>query len=202
MIFDISLLDPQDIYPLLVGGVTPRPIAWISTLSKNGAPNIAPYSFFNVVSCNPPILWYSQVNPRGGADKDTLRNLIETKQCVINIVTSALLDQLNRSCAPLPHEQNEFSFASIAHCESFDVKPLSVEHAKVRYECELREVIRMSTLPGGGSVALLDVKYIYVNDEVLDGQNISQARLDSVGKMGADFYSLTHDLLEITRPQN
>ena len=202
MIFDTSSLEPQDIYPLLVGGVTPRPIAWISTLSQNGIANIAPYSFFNVVSCNPPILWYSQVNPKNGQDKDTLRNLIDTQECVINIVNATLLEKMNRSCAPLAHDTSEFDLADIARCDSFGVKPFSVEHALVRYECSLREVLRVSSLPSGGSVALLDVKYIYVNDGILDKQKINQTRLDSVGKMGADFYSLTRDLLEITRPKN
>ena len=83
MIFDTASLSPAEAYRLLVGGVTPRPIAWISTRSTDGIDNIAPYSFFNVASCNPPILWYSQVNPQSGQDKDTLRNLIATRECVV-----------------------------------------------------------------------------------------------------------------------
>ncbi len=97
MIFDTACLSPAEAYRLLVGGVTPRPIAWISTRSTDGIDNIAPYSFFNVASCNPPILWYSQVNPQSGQDKDTLRNLIATRECVVHIVNSQLMQKMNLS---------------------------------------------------------------------------------------------------------
>ena len=200
MIFETSDLEANDIYRLLVGGISPRPIAWISTLSVDGVANIAPYSFFNVASCNPPILWYSQVNPRNGQDKDTIRNLIDTRECVVHIVNSALLEKMNLSCALLPPEQSEFDFANIEAEPSHRVAALSVKDAPIRYECQLREVLQLSTLPSGGTVALLDVKSIYVDDRLWDGQIIDQQQLDSVGKMGGDFYSLTTDLRKLTRP--
>ncbi len=200
MWFDTSQLDSQEMYRLLVGGVTPRPIAWISTLSKAGVLNIAPYSFFNVASCNPPILWYSQVNPRGGGDKDTLVNLIDTKECVVHIVNSQLLEKMNLTCASLPADQSEFDFAQLEQCVSHSVKPDSVAGVMVRYECTLREIVRLSSLPMGGSVALLDVKTIYVDDGLWQDGFISQQQLDSIGKMGADFYSLTTNLVELSRP--
>ncbi|RUP40579.1 MAG: flavin reductase family protein [Acinetobacter sp.] len=200
MIFETSNLDANEIYRLLVGGITPRPIAWISTLSVDGVANIAPYSFFNVASCNPPILWYSQVNPKHGQDKDTLRNLIETKQCAVHIVNSQLLEKMNLSCVLLAAEQSEFEFAQIESESSHTVAALAVKHAPIRYECHLREVIQLSSLPSGGTVVLLDVKSIYVDDHVWDGQIIDQQRLDSVGKMGGDFYSLSTDLHKLSRP--
>lgn len=200
MIFETSNLDANEIYRLLVGGITPRPIAWISTLSVDGIANIAPYSFFNVASCNPPILWYSQVNPKHGQDKDTLRNLIETKQCAVHIVNSQLLEKMNLSCALLAAEQSEFEFAQIESESSHTVAALAVKHAPIRYECHLREVIQLSSLPSGGTVVLLDVKSIYVDDHLWDGQMIDQQRLDSVGKMGGDFYSLSTDLHKLSRP--
>ena len=152
MIFETSNLDANEIYRLLVGGITPRPIAWISTLSVDGVANIAPYSFFNVASCNPPILWYSQVNPKHGQDKDTLRNLIETKQCAVHIVNSQLLEKMNLSCALLAAEQSEFEFAQIESESSHTVAALAVKHAPIRYECHLREVIQLSSLPSCGIV--------------------------------------------------
>ncbi|MFM6906896.1 MAG: flavin reductase family protein [Acinetobacter tjernbergiae] len=200
MIFETSNLDANEIYRLLVGGITPRPIAWISTLSVDGVANIAPYSFFNVASCNPTILWYSQVNPKHGQDKDTLRNLIETKQCAVHIVNSQLLEKMNLSCALLAAEQSEFEFAQIESESSHTVAALAVKHAPIRYECHLREVIQLSSLPSGGTVVLLDVKSIYVDDHLWDGQMIDQQRLDSVGKMGGDFYSLSTDLHKLSRP--
>lgn len=200
MLFDTSRLDPQEIYRLLVGGITPRPIAWISTHSKTGVANIAPYSFFNVASCNPPILWYSQVNPRDGRDKDTLVNLMDTRACVVHIVNSQLLEKMNLTCASLPSDQSEFEFAQLEKILSHSVKADSVEGVLVRYECSLREVIRLSSLPMGGSVALLDVKTIYVDDAIWQDGSVNQQQLDSVGKMGANYYSLTKDLVELSRP--
>ena len=200
MIFNTSELATSEIYRLLVGGVTPRPIAWISTLSKEGIANIAPYSFFNVASCNPPILWYSQVNPKDGQNKDTLRNLLETQQCVVHIVNAALLEQMNLTCASLPAEQSEFDFAQIETEPSQTVLALAVKHAPVRYECHLREVIELSSLPSGGTAVLLDVKSIYVDDQLWDGRVIDQEKLQSVGKMGGDFYSLSTDLSTLARP--
>lgn len=200
MLFDTSALDTQDIYRLLVGGITPRPIAWVSTLSRDGVANIAPYSFFNVASCNPPVLWYAQMNPREGGDKDTLRNLQETRECVVHIVTPALLEQMNRSCASLPPEQSEFAAAGIASCPSHGVGSLSVPASPVRYECGLREVLRISSLPGGGSVALLDVKFIHVDDALWKDMQIDQQQLGSVGRMGGEFYSLSTDLRALPRP--
>ena len=145
MIFDTACLSPAEAYRLLVGGVTPRPIAWISTRSTDGIDNIAPYSFFNVASCNPPILWYSQVNPQSGQDKDTLRNLIATRECVVHIVNSQLMQKMNLSCALLPSEQSEFDFAEIESCVSNSVEPLAVKDSPIRYECQLREVIQLSS---------------------------------------------------------
>ncbi len=200
MLFDTASTTNQQVYRLLTGGVTPRPIAWISTLSEDGIPNLAPYSFFNVVSCNPPVLMYSQVNPQSGDDKDTLRNLMATKECVVHIVDTRMLEKMNLSCAALAPEQSEFDFADIDYCDSHTVKPYSVRHARVRYECALREVMRMSTQPGGGSMVLLDVKCVYVDDALWQNGLIDQHGLDSVGKMGGDFYSSTGALLELARP--
>ena len=139
MNFDISTLGNQAKYRLLNGGVTPRPIAWISTRSKDGVDNLAPYSFFTVASCNPPVILYTQVTPRAGLGKDTLKNLIETGECVVNIVNSDLMDIMNATSASLPIDQSEFSHAGVEYCVSQKVSALSVKKSPVRYECRLRE---------------------------------------------------------------
>lgn len=200
MIFNSTELTTQENYQLLVGGVTPRPIAWISSLSKTGVANIAPYSFFNVASCNPPVLWYAQVNPRDGKHKDTLQNLLDTRECVVNIVNSSLLEKMNLSCANLPSDQSEFEFADIAQSASHSVKAPSVAGALIKYECTLRELLNISSLPMGGSVALLDVKTIVVDDSIWREGKIDQTAVDTLGKMGGNFYSQTHDLIELARP--
>ena len=102
MNFDISGRDNQAKYRLLNGGVTPRPIAWISTRSRDGVDNLAPYSFFTVASCSPSVLLYTQIMPRTGIDKDTLKNPIETGECVVDIVNSDLMNTMNSTSATLP----------------------------------------------------------------------------------------------------
>lgn len=200
MNFDISEIETQEKYRLLTGGITPRPIAWISTRSKDGIDNLAPYSFFTVASCNPPILLYTQITQRSAVDKDTLQNLQETGECVVNIVNSNLLEKMNMTSANIGTDQSEFDHAAVKHAPSLKVTPLSVKESPVRYECTLREVITVSDLPSGGTVVLLDVKSIYVRDDLYSNGIINQDIIDSVGKMGGDSFSLTTKQLDLDRP--
>jgi flavin reductase (DIM6/NTAB) family NADH-FMN oxidoreductase RutF len=200
MIFDVDELNPQARYRLLNGGVTPRPIAWISTRSAENVDNLAPYSFFTVASCNPPVLLYTQVTQRNAVDKDTLKNLMETGECVINIVNAVLLEKMNMTSASLAIDESEFNFANVESCASDKVLPRSVKESPVRYECTLRDTISISDLPAGGTVILLDVKSIYVQDDLYDNGMIDQVLVDSVGKMGGDHFSLTTEMVEINRP--
>jgi flavin reductase (DIM6/NTAB) family NADH-FMN oxidoreductase RutF len=200
MIFDVAKLESQEKYRLLNGGITPRPIAWISTRSRDNIDNLAPYSFFTVASCNPPVLLYTQVTQRSGIDKDTLQNLIETGECVVNIVNSALLEKMNLTSASLKIDESEFDFADVESCASYKVQPSSVKDAPIRYECTLREVIPVSDLPTGGTVILLDVKYVYVRDDLYNDGGINQKSIDSVGKMGGDYFSFTTENVELKRP--
>ncbi len=202
MQFQTSDISALDNYRLLVGGVTPRPIAWISTQSAGGVNNLAPYSFFSVASCNPPVLMFTQLQPKEGVNKDTLSNLLDTKECVINVVSANAAEVMNQTCAALPNTQSEFEFAGVPACASVSVKPLSVTDAPVRYECRLREVLHLSSMPAGGTVVLLDVLSIYVRDDLLNEEGaIKQGMLGSVGKMGGDWYAKTTDLFELKRPQ-
>jgi len=200
MIFDVAELEAQEKYRLLVGGVTPRPIAWISTRSSSGIDNLAPYSFFTVASCNPPVLLYTQVTQRSGIDKDSLQNLIETGECVVNIVDTALLEKMNTTSASIESDKSEFDFAGVESCASNKVMPRSVKESPVRYECALREVIHISDLPAGGTVILLDVKSVYVRDDLYVEGVINQELIDSVGKMGGDHFSLTSKNVVLSRP--
>ncbi|MBA6326744.1 flavin reductase family protein [Colwellia sp. MB02u-6] len=200
MIFDVSVLENQEKYRLLNGGVTPRPIAWISTRSPEGIDNLAPYSFFTVASCNPPVLLYTEVTQRSGIEKDTLQNLMATGECVVNIVNSALLEKMNMTSASLNKDESEFDFANVECCASYQVMPRSVQASPIRYECTLREIIPISDLPTGGTVILLDVKFVYVRDDLYEDGNINQKLIDSVGKMGGNHFSLTSKNIELKRP--
>lgn len=200
MFFDVSTLRIQENYRLLNGGVTPRPIAWISTCSGDGVDNLAPYSFFSVASCNPPVLLYTQVTQRSGVDKDTLQNLMDTGECVVNIVSANLLNEANMSSASINADESEFDFASVESTASYKVVPLSVRASPVRYECTLRDVISIGDLPAGGTVVFLDVQAIYVQDDVYVDGAIDQTLVDSVGKMGGDHFSFTSNNVVLERP--
>ena len=200
MNFDISELGVQEKYRLLNGGVTPRPIAWISTRSKDGIDNLAPYSFFTVASCNPPVLLYTQVTQRSGIDKDTLQNLKETGECEVNIVNAHLLEKMNTTSASIAIDKSEFDLAQVRQSNSCNVIPFSVAESPIRYECTLREVISVGDLPAGGTIVLLDVKSVYVRDDLYTDEGINQELIDSVGKMGGDGYSPTSHYVTLNRP--
>lgn len=200
MNFDVSALTTQEKYRLLNGGVTPRPIAWISTRSKDGVDNLAPYSFFTVASCNPPVLLYTQVTQRSGIDKDTLQNLVETGECVINIVNSHLLEKMNVTSANINIDNSEFDHAGVEHSPSNKVTPSSVRESPIRYECTLREIMPIGDLPAGGTIVLLDVKSVYVRDDLYIEGAINQELIDTVGKMGGDGYSLKPKYVALNRP--
>jgi len=200
MNFDISNIKTQEKYRLLTGGITPRPIAWISTRSKEGVDNLAPYSFFTVASCNPPVLLYTQVTQRNMVDKDTLQNLLETGECVINIINSHLLEKMNLTSSSIEINESEFDYAGVEHTPSNNVSPRSVKASPIRYECTLREVIKISDLPSGGTVVLLNVKSIYVRKDLYIDGVINQDTIDSVGKLGANSYSLTSKQIDLNRP--
>lgn len=200
MEFDPNTLPPQHCYQLMVGAIVPRPIAWISTIDEQGVSNLSPFSFFTVASVNPPVLAFNQVTPRTGGEKDTLRNLKATRQCVVNIVNQHLVDVMNASCANYPPGVSEFSAVGIPSTNSECVDAPGVADAPVRFECTLREVITIGTGAMGGQLVLLDVAHISVKDDILQDGKIRPDLLQAVGKMGGDDYSTTDDRFSLARP--
>lgn len=200
MYLDTSKLTPQENYLHLAGGIIPRPIAWISTVSQTGITNLAPYSFFTVASCNPPVLLYTQVTPRNGKNKDTLANILETESCVVNIVSASLLEKMNATSEGFPPEISEFSANGIESCVSQFVAAPGVAASKIRYECSLREIIHVSSEPSGGSVVLLNVLGIYIDNDLLVESKISHDFLDAIGKLDGDWYTYTRENTALARP--
>ena len=200
MDFLLNDLDAQARYHLFSGGVTPRPIAWVSSLSASGVNNLAPYSFFTVASCTPPVLLFTTVMPRTGRLKDSITNIRATGECVVNIVSQDLLASMNSTAASFESDVSEFEAAGLASCPSQCVKPLSVLQSPVRYECTLRQIIELGGQPGAGLMTLLDVVNVYVEDGLYQDGRIQQDKINSMGKMGGDFYSATSGLVEVNRP--
>ena len=201
MFFDMADTSPRDTYQLLTGAVVPRPIAWVSTLSENGVANLAPYSFFTVASCKPPVLCVVQVNPRDRSEKDTLSNLQATRECVVNIVSHVLVDAMNTSCGDYPPEVDEFDKAGLKKSLSKFVIAPGVEDALVRFECNLREVKLIGEGALGGSMMLLDVLGVDVNDAAMREGRIANDLLDAVGKLAGDGYCTTRSNFDLARPK-
>ncbi|HEX4917335.1 MAG TPA: flavin reductase family protein [Limnobacter sp.] len=201
MYFNTSATAPRDNYQLLTGAVVPRPIAWVSTLSAQGIANLAPYSFFTVASCKPPVLCVVQVNPRDRAEKDTLSNLLATRECVVNVVSHVLVDAMNISCGDYPPEVDEFEKAGLRKSLSKAVAAPGVEEALVRFECTLREVKQIGEGTMGGTMMLLDVLGVEVSESALQDGKIARDLLDAVGKLGGDGYCTTRSHFDLKRPQ-
>lgn len=198
MFLDCENLTTPELYKLLVGGVLPRPIAWVSSKDENGVTNLAPYSFFTVASCNPPVLSLTHVKPADRVAKDTFMNLHITGECVVNIVSEAQAEQMNSTAANYAPEVSEFDVVGVEPIKSELVNVVGVKASKVRYECTLRELV---TVGGDATMILLDVKGVYVANELYSEQGIDAKALQVIGKLGGDEYINTQNQFSMLRPK-
>ena len=182
-------------YRLLAGAVVPRPIGWVSTRSVEGVDNLAPYSFFNVVAVDPPVLMFAPVGT--GEDlKDTPTNVLDTEEFVVNVVTGDLAEAMNETAATLPQGESEFDRAGLERGESVEVEAPRVAAAKVAFECELYDAIEI----GGSLLVLGEVVYAHVDDEVLTDGKMDTEKLDAVGRLSGNEYATTRDRFTLVRP--
>jgi flavin reductase (DIM6/NTAB) family NADH-FMN oxidoreductase RutF len=183
-------------YRLLAGGVVPRPIAWVSSRSADGVDNLAPYSFFNVVAYDPPVVMFAPVGT--GEDlKDTPQNVLDTEQFVVNVVTEDLVEAMNATSATVPEGENEFEHAGIDAVEATVVDAARVADAKVAFECELYDAIEV----GGSTMVLGEVVYAHVDDEVTTNEKLDVTKLDAVGRLSGSYYATTRDRFSLERPE-
>lgn len=185
MIIDPSELDTQSVYKLLTGAVVPRPIAWVSTRSREGILNLAPFSFFTVASREPPMLAIS-IGPRTGGEgyaKDTLTNLRESQQFVINIVSVSLANAMHESSINHPPEVDEFVRAGVtaASCEIIDTA--RVEEAQISMECSVEHMLKL----GSDFLVIGRMLRYHVRDELLSGGRIDIRALDPLGRMAGNY---------------
>jgi len=201
MLIDFTTLSPRDAYNWMADTITPRPIAWVSTISAEGKGNLAPFSFFNGITGNPPTLMFSAVSNRGGVKKDTVRNIEVTREFVVNLVPHALTEQMNACAALLPYGESEFEAFGIDAGESTRVRPLRVAKAPVAFECTLHTVVQVGEGAGAASVVFGRIVAAHVSDTVLgpDGK-IDPALLDTVGRLGGENYVTTRDRFTLKRP--
>ena len=201
MELDFTALTPLEAYRWLASTVTPRPIAWVSTRSREGVDNLAPFSFFQVISDEPPTLMVNVGNRADGSLKDTLRNVQETGELVIQLVGFAQTDAMNASSANLAHGQSEFLHCAIATQVSQRVAPLRVLGAPVAFECRVAEIQPYPRQAPSCHLIFAEVLLAHVDDAVLDADGrIDPLKLDLVGRLGGSAYSSTRDIFRMQRP--
>ena len=192
MTLDPRHTPPADLYRLLVDVVNPRPIALVSTLDAEGRANAAPYSFFNAVSADPPVLVIGAAAHDDGGAKDTLANLRATGECVVNVVPYALVRQTALASLPWPHATSEFDRAGFTALASDVVRAFRIKESPVHLECKLRDVHDLGG-PEGAALILLDVWRLHVDDGLLDGRGrVDPQALDLVGRLGGRNYVRAH----------
>jgi flavin reductase (DIM6/NTAB) family NADH-FMN oxidoreductase RutF len=201
-------IDPKSISPAklqayLQGAVGPRPIAFASTVDKNGNPNLSPFSFFNVFSSNPPILIFSPARRmRDNSIKHTLINVESTREVVINIVNYEIVQQVSLSSTEYADGVNEFLKSGLTQIPSDTVKPFRVAESPVQFECKVNEIIALGTEGGAGNLVICEVLKIHVHEAILDENgNIDQHKIDLVARMGGNWYSRANKgLFEVPKP--
>ena len=201
---DPKNLTVQKLHQYLLGAIGPRPIAFASTVDAEGKPNLAPFSFFNVFSANPPILIFSPARSgRTNTTKDTYNNVKVVPEVVINVVNYDIVHQMSLASSPYAPGVNEFEKAGFTALKSDSVKPFRVAESPVQFECKVNEVIELGKEGGAGNLIICEVLKIHIHDEVLDSNGmIDQQKIDLVARMGGDWYSRANaeSMFEITKP--
>ncbi len=202
MELDPSTYSWNSLYKLLTGSIVPRPVGWIATVNADRRPNLAPFSFFNVVCANPPtVLFCPMIRSTTGQPKDSLRNVRETGEFVVNIVSGELLEAMNQTSVEAEPELNEFEFAGLTAIPSVVVKPPRVAESPIHFECRVREIVDIGDQPGSGSVVIGTVVHIHVDERVLIGQDkIDITVLQPAGRLAGNFYARVTDTFEMPRP--
>ena len=188
-------VDPKEVsvpqfHQWLLGAVTPRPIAFASTVDKQGNVNLSPFSFFNCFGANPPLLIFSPARSgRKNTTKHTYENVLEVPEVVINIVNHAMVQQVSLASAEYPKGVNEFRKAGFTEVPSVRVKPPRVEESPVSMECKVIQVIQTGNMGAAGNLVICQVLLMHIRDEVLDdNKHIDPYKLDAVARLGRDWY--------------
>lgn len=202
MQFDPQQMSARDIYSHMVQLITPRPIAWVSTISDNGVTNLAPYSFFNGVGGNPPTVVFCPANNRSGQPKDTLRNIEANGEFVVNLVPFSMAESMNQTSAEYDSTVSEIDSCKLATTSSCRIQPPRLADVPAAFECTLHQVVRLGEGPGGANLVIGRIEMMHVRDEVIgeDGK-IDSTRLDTIGRMGGNGYVRTTDRFDLDRPR-
>ena len=201
---DLQELDPRTRHGLLLGGVGPRPIALASTVDRDGRPNLAPFSFFNIFSSSPPILIFSPSRRvRDNSSKHTLHNAEATREVVINVVTYDLVQQSSLASSDYAEGIDEFVKSGLTPQTSEKVKAFRVKESPVQFECRINDIVSLGEGGGAGNLIICEVLMMHVDEKVLDANGrIDQRKIDLVARMGGDWYTRAkgESLFEVEKP--
>lgn len=201
---DCADLSPMQLQNYLQYAIAPRPICFASTIDTEGNVNLSPFSFFNMFSTNPPMCIFSPARRvRDNTTKHSLENVLAVKECVINIVNYAMVQQTSLASTEYAKGVNEFEKAGFTMLESHLVKPPRVAEAPVQLECIVKEVIALGDQHGAGNLVLAEIKLIHIKEDILDSDGkIDQAKIDLVARLGGDWYCRVtpESLFKVAKP--
>lgn len=202
MLIDPKEQSSKDSYKLIIGSILPRPIALVSTISKDGIRNLAPFSFFMGVCSRPPTIAFAPaVRASDAKEKDTLNNIRNTGEFGVNIVSEDFAEKMVKTATEFPPEVDEYTESGLTPVQSKIIRPPLVQEARVRYECKLDRIVQVGDgLPGSGYIVLGEIVMFHVDENLFSEGRIDVQKLKAVGRMaGRDGYCRTGDLFEIER---
>jgi flavin reductase (DIM6/NTAB) family NADH-FMN oxidoreductase RutF len=198
---DPGSLPAQDIYKLLIGLIVPRPIAFVSTVNAAGARNLAPFSFFTCASADPPVIAFCPMVRGAEGQKDTLRNIRETGEFVVNIVSEEIAEPMNLASGEYAPDVDEFAVSGLTPVPSDFVGAPRVKEARAAMECKLFQMVEVSQRRLGGTMVLGEVIRFHVEDALADHFRVDPAGLKAIGRMGGTAYCRTRDRFDMERPK-
>ena len=197
MELDLSLLENRHAHDLIASSLIPRPIAWVSTVNTNGEINLAPFSFFTGMQWHPPVLAFSPVNRADGTKKDTVINIEQTGEFVINLVSVELLKPMEMSATAIPFGEDFKAIEGITFTQSKTIKPARVYEAKVSFECKLERIVRVDEGANAGNLILGRVQLMHIQDELLiDGREVDWRGLDALARLSGNRYGSITSVIE------
>lgn len=201
---DITKGQTNGLYKYLSSAITPRPIALVSTIDKDGKKNLAPFSFFNIFSVDPPIMIFSPVkSARFGNNKDTLENVKQIRECVIGLVNEDIAQQVSLASCSFDKDINEFEKAGLIEVKSDLVKPSRISESPINFECKVNDIISLGEEGGSGNLVLAQILKIHIDKSILDvNEDIDPFKLNIVSRYGGDWYGKTtiDSLYKIAKP--
>lgn len=197
MVIDLTELEPRHAHDLLTSAIIPRPIAWVSTINKDGQANLAPFSFFTGISWSPPVLAFSVVNRSDGTLKDTVINIREVPEFAVNIVSVDLLSAMESSAKPIPYGTDERLITGIRWVPSLKIRPRRIQEARVSFECSLERIVEVGQGPDSGNLILGLIQLVHVQDDLLsNGRGIDWRKLDVLGRLSGSLYCAVRSVIE------